>query len=485
MRPAEHLPHIALAWLLACLACACGDDVQGELHLLVVPLHAGRNPSQDPFQLVDEVEIGLTADDGTYTALGADAPGSRFGPGLVSPGAQGAPTLIGRNERERVVSLGFGPGLALTSGLDAWVSVPFARVDHAVATRVHPAEIGLEDLFAGRPPALRLDGANLETGSLDGQGDAAALVWLLWTDDALWVQARVRDEDVQDGVDGLAVFDAQHASGVRIAAGGAVDPAGAVEAVESERLAGGYRLRFRMPLEAAAKNGKLAFDLRLVDVDAGSGPTWLTWAFDPRRQGDLPLPDEYGQLVLGAPLLDLMTRESGTCGDGGPRADIPGPDGVAVLQGGWDEAGLGLCLEIPDDDVQLEGGEVDRVELYFDLANGGAPVAEPFRFHRLEVTAGGLSRFGSGADPAALSDGAYTGSAQATRHAAGYRIEADLPWSDLQVLGDVGQRGWFLGLEIRVFDVDQGGRAEWSWSGREELAPASWSEIRLFSDPAR
>jgi hypothetical protein len=54
-----------------------------------------------------------------------------------------------------------------------------------------------------------------------------------------------------------------------------------------------------------------------------------------------------------------------------------------------------------------------------------------------------------------------------------------MPWADLGI--ERPERGWFLGLQLRLIDEDAGKTATVSWSDGEGLDPALWPELRLFS----
>jgi len=488
---------LAVLWLLGLAAPGCGDEVQGRLRLLVVPHHQGRNAIQDPFQLVDRLEVGLTDEVGAYRALGGSAPLARFGPGLLSPGARGFPTLVDRNERGREVSLGFGPPVALEAGLDGSLSVSLLRLDCAVASPLGPGSAEEIDAGLGRAPALRLGAQQLETGSLAGELDAGALAWAAWSEDALRLKIRVRDDDVRpagsgldlSSGDGLRVYLDGLADGLgggaddlvlSVGAGGRVEPSGG-PAVVVTPWEGGYDVALTLPLPGAVKNGAVGFDLRLWDVDAAGPGSMLTWAFDPRQPGAEPGPEVFGRLVLAPWLLDLVpAREGPSAG-----ASFAGTDGAVRLDGSWDELGLVLRVEVPDDEVrpagagaELEGA--DRVELWLDLANGLPPALERHRFLRLVASAGGQGSLAAGPTPEAVTSAgvAWSGWVTAAARPDGYLVEALLPWADLDLAAGP-QRGWFLGLEVVVRDEDAGGARAASWSA-DPSRPERWNELRLF-----
>lgn len=481
------------AALIVLTGGGCGDEVRGELRLLVVPLHRGRAPIQDPFSLVDRVEIGLTATDGSYRSLGKQAPLSRFGPGLVGALGAGAATLTGLNDRDRPVSRGYGAPVSVEPGLDAFISVAFARVDHAVARRLRAIDAGQATPFQGLPPALRLDAANLEQGQLGGDGDAGCLAWVAWTDAGLSFLVRVIDDDVAPSgigspADGDAVVlyldldgDPAVAPGeeivVTIGADGRVEPDGVLTDVEAKTVAGGYELVARLPGGGWEKNQELGLDLRVIDA-SDVGATLLTWVFDPRSQGADPSAEQYGRLILGVPLMDLVGRA-------GPRLPISLPEGVVEVTGRWDGAGLWLQLAVPDDEVRPSGpagglDQADRLAIWLDLGNGEA-ATEPKRFHRLTISAGGSLELAAGPDPGNVTDlgSAFSGQVTATTQANGYSVEVFWPWEDLQ-LDEQPQRGWFLGLEIEIYDEDADGLELHTLSDGVGQ-PGLWSELRLFA----
>jgi hypothetical protein len=480
------------AWL-----AGCGDEVQGRVRLLVVPHHQGRGAVQDPFQLVRQVEVGLTDAQGGHRSLGQGAPLASFGPGLVSEGLVGAPTLVGRNERGRAVSLGYGAPLRLAAGLETSRSVAFCRLDHAVA---RPSPEGVTDEVPGQlPPALRLELQNLETGSLTDPLDAGALVWLAWRPEALVVWIRVVDDDVRPAASGLPLetgdalrvyLDAE-ADGLgegphdriwTVAADGRVSPEDARSHVSVSARTGGYDVRLELPIPPARKNALLGFDLRLWDVDAQGPASVLTWVFDPRAQGAEPSPAEYGRIVLAPALLDLLPASEGFPDE----ASLAGSDGLVVLSGDWSPAALRLEVQVPDDSVRPSGQGpalvgADRVELWLDLANGEPPAPERHRFHRLVIAAGGAATHAAGPSPEAVGEAgvAFTGQARGIQTGQGYRVELELPWADLDLPAGPG-RGWFLGLEVVVQDEDGAGARASAWSGHPG-SPWLWNELRLFT----
>ena len=489
------MAQLSVLVLFACLP-ACGQEVQGELRLTVVPLHSGRNPVQDPFSLVAQVEIGLTDEDGRFTSMGSENPLSRFSPGLVEPGRVGSPTLIGLNDRGRPVSRGFGRVIGLLDGVDETVPVHFARVDSAVARRVRAIDRALADPFAARPPSLRLDLSNLEQGQVESESDGSCVVWILWDDDQLLFKVRVFDESIEATEaptpvaqgDSLGIYlDAAPLGGqagpedrvLRLGADGRVEPADGVQDLSVEQVSGGYVQRFALPWPSVAKNQEFGFDLRLVDVDEGASPSLMTWVFDPIQAGEDPLPDQYGRLTMGVPVLDALDRTGSSLG-------FSSHDGQVTLGGHWDAQGLVLELDVHDDQVTPAGPSggldgADRVAVWLDLANGDPPALDPIRFFRLSASAGGTTLLEGGPDPANVTDQGlgFSGSVSATTRASGYTLAVTLPWADLQLASEP-QRGWFLGLEIEVVDVDGADEQTSCWSDAPDR-PDRWSEIRLFS----
>lgn len=482
------IPVCVTAGLVAAGIGGCGDDVQGSLRLLLVPPHEGRNPTQDPFELVERVEVGLLGPDGDFQALGSSRPLARFGPGLVAGGRSGVPFVLGLNERGRPVAHGFGPALTLEAGRRQIQSVPFSRSDTASAMRIAGHAPALTDMFNGRAPALFVDHRHVEVAPVDGPGDLSAVATVLWSDQAVFVQVAVTD-DVDEpaeagGVlgDGDAVTIYLGQTAVTVASDGRYEPADVPARVETGRTSAGYLVRLELPLEEPRKNQVLGFDLRLHDRDGDGGVALATWCFDPRREGGAPLPEDFGRLVLGVPLLDLLAEDAQA-----PAFAVA--DGSARIEGSWDPDWLVLDVTVEDsqvllageDDPTLEGG--DRVEFWLDLANGSPPAAEPLRLVRVVGTPNARLIAAGGDHPDGLSPEVFSfnGRVKGSTVGGGYRIVLELPWSDLEPVGGAVQRGWFLGLEVRVVDVDEQGVGTWSWSGLPDIEPGRWPEVRLFS----
>ncbi len=130
----------------------------------------------------------------------------------------------------------------------------------------------------------------------------------------------------------------------------------------------------------------------------------------------------------------------------------------------------------------MAGGldQADRVAVWLDLGNG-EPVPDEQRFQRLTISAGGSSELAAGPDPGNVTDmgQAFTGRVTATTRSDGYTVEISWPWADLQ-LAKQPQRGWFLGLEIEIYDEDTAGQQVYTLSD-DVGQPERWSELRLFA----
>lgn len=472
---------LATLSLLLVLLGGCGDDVQGHLRLLLAPVHAGRGQTQDPFVLVDRVEIGLVDESAGFHPLGDSAPGSKFGPGLVAGGRKGAPYVIGLNQRERPVAQGFGPYLSLVAGVDATLTVPFYELNTARAARIHAQERTSEP-FEGKPPSMFMDHRHLEQGSIAGPEDLSALITLLWQGDELLIRVRVRDDQYTPAststlTDGDAVRVYLGDQTVTVAADGRPDPPDVVSNIVAGEISGGYLTSMVMPLSSAGKNREIGFDVRIYDRD-GDDPAvaMATWQFDGETPGDELQPGEYGTLVLGVPLIDLLQgREAFQA--------FPCRDGMVELSGSWSQESLALTVTVPDDDVRTAGSPegADRVEFYLDLVNDLPPVVDPARFVRIASTAGGSKAITRGNDLEALTQTfTFTGEVQATASPGSYTVAVALPWEDLELVSGP-QRGWFLGLDVRVVDEDAGSAATFSWSDSAVLSSSLFPELRLFT----
>jgi hypothetical protein len=467
--------------LLSGLLGGCGDDIQGNLRLLLAPVHQGRNPTQDPFELVDRVEVGLVDERVEFIPLGHAVPESRFGPGLVAGGRQGAPYVIGLNQLGRPVAQGFGPYLSLREGIDSTLTVPFYKTETAMAMRIHAQERASEP-FNGKPPAMFMDHRHREMGSIGGQEDLSALITLLWQGNDLLIKIRVRDDqytppagDVLTEGDAVRVYLEDRA--VTIAADGRPDLPDVVSNIVAGEISGGYLISMVMPLSSVGKNREVGFDVRIFDKD-GDDPAvaMATWRFDGDTAGNELRPEEFGTLVLGVPLLDLLPgREAFQA--------FPCRDGMVEVTGTWSDEELTLTVTVPDDEVKTSGtpGGADRVEFYLDLVNDLPPVVDPARFVRISSTAGGSKAITRGDDLADLTQTfTFTGDVQATASAESYSVTLSLPWEDLDLVSGP-QRGWFLGLDIRVVDEDTGGTDTFSWSDAADLDSGLFPELRLFS----
>ena len=466
--------------LLSFLLGGCGDDIQGNLRLLLAPIHDGRGQTQDPFVLVDQVEMGLVDDWAVFHPLGSSAPKSKFGPGLVGGGQKGAPYVIGLNNRDRPVAQGFGPYLSLVKGIDSTLTVPFYELNTAVATRI-PARERVSEPFAGKAPAMFIDPRHKELGSIDsGQDDLSAVITLLWQGQDLLLQIRVRDDEVTNAPSGgeLTLGDAVEVyledQVVTVTPDGRID--GVASDLSAGEVSGGYLISMAMPLSAVGKNRTVGFDMRIYDKDGDNPMAMATWQFDGATTGDELQPDEFGTLVLGVPLIDLLQSRDAF-------QAFPCRDGMVEVTGTWSETDLTLTITVPDDEVQTAGTmeEADRVEVYLDLVNNRPPSVDPARFVRIVTTAGGSEEITRGNDLAAVTQNfTFTGVVQATASAGTYSIFITLPWEDLELVSSP-QRGWFLGLEIRVVDEDAGGTDTYSWSDSTVLDSSLFPELRLFT----
>ncbi len=466
---------------------ACSDDVQGSLRLLLTPPHEGRNPTLDPFTLVDEVEIGVLNGSDVFHSLGRFPPLARFGPDLLGSLRTGFPYLLGLDNRSRLLAAGFGPAFGPLAGADRFITLPFAPIDTAIARRVSQATVIQADPFADIPPAFFIDQRHLERGAIENAADLSALAFVLWQKERLHLRVRVIDDLVVP-----AVEEAQLDSGdaVRIyfdgnvltaAADGTLElPDGVSEATLAELPQGGYQLDVVWPALPPGKNRILPFNLRIYDHDGGEDmPAVATWSFNPNQAVEELGPDDFGHLLLAVPLLEVLRFS-------GPSVRFPAADGQATVDGFWGESALTLRVQVPDQEVRNEStgadfSGADRVELWLDLGNGLAPVAEPARFLHFVVTAGSETSQARGSALGDLTEFNFTGTAAGSKTSSGYEVSLTLPWSNLELNAATAQRGWFLGLEIRVVDEDEGETVIYNWSEVEELDPQFWSEIRLFS----
>jgi hypothetical protein len=241
--------------------------------------------------------------------------------------------------------------------------------------------------------------------------------------------------------------------------------------VESGEATGGYLVRVTLPLEDAAKNRALGFDIRIYDRDGEAPAAWATWRFDPRREGAEPLLEDFGKLVLGAPMLDLLERP-------GPSRTFPVADGDAEVEGSWSKEGVAVLVSVADD--AFEDG--DRVEVWFDLANGAPPAPEPTRFFLYAGERGADYQTARGDSVDGMTDRDDSVSAvDWTEHPGGYTLALTVPWPDLGLVAGEPQRGWFLGMEVRVTDTDAQGQQIFGWSDSAGLRPELWPELRLFT----
>jgi hypothetical protein len=402
---------------------------------------------------------------------------------LVSGGRKGAPYIIGLNNRDRPVAQGFGPYLSLVKGIDSTLTVPFYELNTAVAARISAQERVTEP-FAGKPPAMFMDYRHKELGSIDeGQDDLQAVATLLWQGNDLLIQVRVRDDHFTPAETGGVLTDGDAVSVyledqvVTVTPDGRIDPSDGATDLSSGPVSGGYLISMVMPLSAVGKNREIGFDMRIYDKDEEDPVAMATWQFDGGAiLGDDLLPSEFGTLVLGVPLIDLLqSREAFQA--------FPCRDGMVEVTGAWSETDLTLTVTVPDDDVKTAGTleEADRVDIYLDLVNNYPLFVDPARFIRVVSTAGGSKEVTRGND---LDDPTqnftFTGTVQATAAAGRYSVALTLPWEDLELVSSP-QRGWFLGLEIRVEDRDDSGAGTFSWSDSADLNSDFFPELRLFT----
>jgi hypothetical protein len=468
--------------ILSYLLGGCGDDIQGNLRLLLAPIHDGRGQTQDPYVLVDRVELGLVDEWAVFHPLGTAAPKSKFGPGLVGGGKKGAPYIIGLNTRDRPVAQGFGPYLSLVKGIDSTLTVPFYELNTTVAARIHAQE-RVSEPFTGKAPTMFIDHRHTESSSISsGQNDLSAVITLLWQGQDLLIQIRVRDDQVTLAEQGSAITEGDAVSVyledkiVTVNSDSRIDPSDGATNISAGVVSGGYLISMVMPLSVVGKNRGVGFDVRIYDKDGDDPVAMATWQFDGETPGDDLQPAEYGTLVLGVPLIDLLqSREAFQA--------FPCRDGMVEVTGGWSETDLTLTVTVPDDEVNTAGTMegADRVEVYLDLVNNRPPVVDPARFVRIVSTAGESVTITRGNDLADLTQAfTFTGDVRATAAAESYTVAISLPWEDLELVSDP-QRGWFLGLEIRVVDEDAGGPSTYSWSDSAVLDSDLFPELRLFT----
>jgi hypothetical protein len=327
-----------------------------------------------------------------------------------------------------------------------------------------------------------IDPRHKELGSIDsGQDDLSAVITLLWQGNDLLLQIRVRDDVVTTAPSGgeLVLGDAVEVyledQIVTVTPDARID--GVASDISAGVVSGGYLISMAMPLSAVGKNRGLGFDVRIYDKDDENPIAMATWQFDGAGiAGDELQPAEFGTLVLGVPLIDLLqSREAFQA--------FPCRDGMVEVTGGWSETDLMLTVTVPDDEVNTAGTPdgADRVEVYLDMVNNRPPSVDPARFVRIVTTAGGNEEITRGDDLAAVTQNfTFTGEVQATSSAGMYSIALTLPWEDLELVSSP-QRGWFLGLEIRVVDEDSGGAETFSWSDSAVLDSNLFPELRLFS----
>lgn len=487
-----------LVLFLLALPAGCGDDVQGDLKLLLTPPQRGRNPLPDAFAFVERVEASLLDEALDLSSLGSISPhgGRRLDFGLVSSGKSGSLMLLGLNQHGRKVSHGYGPRLSLESGIDSTLTVFFSQYNTAVASKapLQPG-VGLAERFIGLPASIYLDVRDLESGQIAGPHDLSALATLAWCEDIaggpggeLLIEVTVRDDKkilapgaVLTEGDAIKIYLQDTGIGVidivTVSRDARYESTRGIGQPElSETGYGTWEMRLVLPLAAAGKTRELYFDLTVFDWDEGEDPVRASWSFNPAFLEEELQPDEFGRLVLGVPVLHALSNPE-------RMASFAGPGGEVVVSGYWDTNSLALSAYIPDGLVWAEGaGEgdlsgTDRLELLFDLNNGlPQPVVEN-RFVGIAVNAGGQKVFGAGYSPADLvaSNFEFTGSAHGAIESGGYRVEIMVPW---QNLGMNPAEVTFLGVEMRVLDENNTVTA--FLSGTSELNSDLWPVIRMY-----
>jgi hypothetical protein len=327
-----------------------------------------------------------------------------------------------------------------------------------------------------------IDPRHKELGTIDsGQNDLSAVFTLLWQGQDLLLQIRVRDDEVTNAPSGgeLTLGDAVKVyledQVVTVTPDGRID--GVASDLSTGTVSGGYLISMAMPLAAVGKNRGVGFDVRIYDKDGEDPVAMATWQFDGGGVlGDELQPAEFGTLVLGVPLIDLLQSRDAF-------QAFPCQDGMVEVTGTWSETDLILTITVPDDEVNTAGTPdgADRVEVYLDLVNNRPPSVDPARFIRIVTTAGGSEEITRGNELESLNQNfTFTGVVQATASAGVYSIFITLPWEDLELVSSP-QRGWFLGLEIRVVDEDSGGATTYSWSDCANLDSDLFPELRLFT----
>jgi len=482
----------------ACLAATgCGDDVQGDLQLFLSAPAYGRNPIQDPFAFVNRIEASLVDDALQLSSLGSSTAVSkrRVDLGLSGGGGSGTFMLLGLNEYDRKVSHGFGPMLEFKSGIDLAFTVQFTQYSAAVAHKF-PLDPGmaLADRFRGVPATVYLDGGDLESGKGGSAEDLSALATLLWNEDMfggpggeLMVQVQIRDgQSILSGDSNPAHGDAvrlyldERDQGVSqvitVGRSGVYESTGSIQPPEvGETGYGTWEVRFVVPLTLASKTAQPYFDLTVFDFDEGEDPDRASWQFDGARIEEDLLPEEFGRLVLGVPILSIVPEKR-------ELSVFPSPNGDVRLSGQWDENSLNLEVFVPDGNVQTAGSGgtdlsgTDRVAVLFDLNNGLWQPVEEDRFVGISVNAGDQKVYGAGPDPANLVAAAFefTGTAQGIPESGGYRVSLAVPWNNLGIQpGEVK----YLGMEVRV--LDEANLVTAYLSGAPEWKPEIWPVLKM------
>lgn len=465
---------LGLLLAVSAVGWSCNENITGRLSLLLTPPHQGRNPSEDPFQLADKLELGLIDSNGSCRVLGQVQPLALAAIGPLGGELNGWPYLQAYNARGRPVAQGYGPLINLQPGGHQLLSLALMKIDAALASRT-------TDLSQA-PITLRLGRLQLEKGNLSGENDASLQLRAGWDENNLYFLARVTDDRVQPAGeaeppgsgDAIKFYFAEGA--VTVGADGRIEDGTGKATATAGAVGSGYTVELTLPAPGLQKNQAVKFDLRLLDRDADD-VAWLTWQFDPRDGGDDPPPSRFGRLIAGAPLVEAMA-------DAAAKTTFAVSEGLAEISAGWDRNILTFRITVPDNEIETSNDveQGDRVRVLLDLANGMPPLAEPLRFFEYTISAGSLYRVRGGNHWPELEQNApFSGSARGIQGAGSYLVEVEVPWEDLGLDKYGPQRGWFLGLEVEVVDADGEDERIFSLSGISEAAPEQWPELRLNS----